>query len=268
MKRKAFVAGQFYPGSRERLRETIAGFAVPDGVRKKAIAVVSPHAGYVYSGPVAGAVFSTTVLPAVFVILGPGHREIDSLFAIQARGSWQTPLGESPIEADLASRIIAGCPLVEENEEAHLGEHSLEVQLPFIQYFREDAAIVPICVSHEAGYGELETLGRALADAVRGFGRETLVVASTDMSHYVSQKTAEKKDMLAVRKVLDLDPAGLFETVTAERITMCGFQPTTAALVAALGLGASGAELVRYQTSGDTSGDYAQVVGYAGIRIF
>jgi len=268
MKRKAFVAGQFYPGSRERLREMIAGMTSPAGVPKKAIAVVSPHAGYVYSGPVAGAVFSTTVLPATFIILGPSHREIGSLFAIQTRGSWQTPLGESPIAEGLAARIMAACALVEEDDQAHQGEHSLEVQLPFIQYFREDAAIVPICVSHEASYGDLEMLGQALAQAVRAHGQESLIVASTDMSHYVSQKTAEKKDMLAIRRVLDLDPAGLFETVTKERISMCGYLPTAAALVAAIGLGASGAELVRYQTSGETTGDYAQVVGYAGIRVF
>jgi AmmeMemoRadiSam system protein B len=268
MKRKAFVAGQFYPGSRERLREAIERLAPPAAVRKRAVAIVSPHAGYVYSGPVAGAVFASTPVPAVVVIIGPGHREIGSLFAISSRGSWQTPLGESPVDETLAGGIAAACDLVEENEQAHLWEHSLEVQLPFIQYFREDAAIVPLCVSHEAGYGELEALGRALARAIRDDGREVLIVASTDMSHYVSQKTAEKKDMLAVRKVLDLDPAGLFETVTAERISMCGFQPVAAALVAALGLGATGAELVRYQTSGDASGDYSQVVGYAGIRIF
>jgi len=268
MKRKAYVAGQFYPGSREKLLETIAAMIDPAAARKKAIAVVSPHAGYIYSGPVAGAVFSATMIPAVAVILGPGHREIGSLFAVQARGSWSTPLGDSAIDEALASRLLAACPLAEENEQAHLWEHSLEVQLPFIQYFRADAAIVPICISHEARYDELETLGRALAAAVREHGRETLIVASTDMSHYVSQKTAERKDMRAIRKVLDLDPAGLFETVTSERISMCGFQPTTAALVASLDLGAKDAELVRYGTSGDASGDYSQVVGYAGIRVF
>ena len=268
MKRKAFVAGQFYPGDEERLRRTIVELSGPKGAGKKAIAIVSPHAGYVYSGPVAAAVFSSTIIPGTVVILGPGHKEIGTLFAIQGRGSWLTPLGESPIEADLASRIMKRCALVEEDEQAHLWEHSLEVQLPFIQYHRKDAAIVPICVSHEAGYGELEALGRALAEAIRDSGRETLVVASTDMSHYVSQKTAEKKDMLAIRKVLDLDPAGLYETVVEERISMCGFQPTAAALITAIGLGASGAQLVRYQTSGETTGDYAQVVGYAGIRIF
>ena len=268
MKRRAFVAGQFYPGERERLRETIRELAGPPAARKKAVALVSPHAGYVYSGAVAAAVFSSTLIPGTVIILGPGHREIGSLFAIQGRGSWQTPLGESPIDEKLASGILRRCALVSEDDQAHLGEHSLEVQLPFIQYFREDAAIVPICVSHEAGYGQLEALGRSLAEAVRDHGRETLIVASTDMSHYVSQKTAERKDMLAIRKVLDLDPAGLYDTVTSERISMCGFQPTAAALVAALGLGAVGAELVLYRTSGDVSGDTTQVVGYAGIRIF
>lgn len=267
MIRKPYVAGQFYPGRRNELRETIAGLTLREAAAAKAVAVVSPHAGYIYSGPVAGAVFSSVNVPGTAVILGPAHHEIAPLFAIQTSGSWLTPLGESPIEEALAARIAAGCSFVEEDEEAHLREHSLEVQLPFIQYFRPEAAIVPICVSYEARYDHLEALGRALAGAVRESGRETLIVASTDMSHYVSRKTAEKKDMTAIRKVLDLDPAGLFETVTAERISMCGFQPTAASLVAALALGASKAELVRYATSGDASGDYSQVVGYAGIRI-
>jgi MEMO1 family protein len=267
MKRKAYVAGQFYPGDPAALRETIAALIDPGAERRKALALVSPHAGYVYSGRVAGAVFSSAVLPSTFVILGPAHREIGPLFAIQTTGSWQTPLGESPIDAPLAERIAALCPLAEGDELAHAGEHSLEVQLPFIQYLRAEASIVPICVSSEAGYGELESLGRALAGAIREDGREVLIVASTDMSHYVSQKTAETKDMRAIGRVLDLDPAGLFETVTAERISMCGFQPTTAALIAALGLGAKEARLIRYATSGDASGDFTQVVGYAGIRI-
>jgi AmmeMemoRadiSam system protein B len=267
MKRKAYVAGQFYPGNGARLREVIAGLTAPGRPKQKAIAVVSPHAGYVYSGLVAGEVFATTVMPPVFVILGPAHREIGPLFAIQSRGSWETPLGETPIDGALAALVAAGCPQVVEDERAHAFEHSLEVQLPFIQYFRPDAVIVPICVSAEARFAELEALGRAVAGAVRTDGREILIVASTDMSHYVSRKAAESKDMMAVRKVLDLDPRGLYDTVVAEGITMCGFQPTTAALVAAIGLGASGAELVRYRTSGETSGDYDQVVGYAGLRI-
>jgi len=267
MTRKPYVAGQFYPAGREALRETLAGMVDPAAAKTKAIALVSPHAGYVYSGPVAGAVFSSAEIPGVAVILGPAHREIGPLFAIQAGGRWLTPLGESPVDEALAARIAAACPLVEDDARAHLLEHSLEVQLPFIQYLRGDISIVPVLVSHLAGYAELETLGRAVAESIRADGRETLIVASTDMSHYVSQRTAEKKDMTAVRKVLDLDPAGLVETVASEGISMCGFQPTAAALVASLGLGAVKAELIRYATSGEASGNYAQVVGYAGIRI-
>jgi AmmeMemoRadiSam system protein B len=267
MKRKPFVAGQFYPGDRDSLLEMIGRMTDPKAAKAKAVAVVVPHAGYVYSGPVAGAVFSSVEVPPTVVILGPGHRDIGSLFAVQKRGSWLTPLGEAAIDEELASLTLEKCRLAEEDERAHLGEHSLEVELPFIQYFQKQVSIVPICVSYEAEYEGLESLGCGLAEAVRASGKPVLMVASTDMSHYVSQKTAERMDSLAIRKILDLDPRGLFDTVRGERISMCGFQPTAAVLVAAGKLGAARAELIRYQTSGDTTGDYSQVVGYAGIRI-
>jgi AmmeMemoRadiSam system protein B len=267
MKRKACVAGQFYPGSQASLLETIRRMTDPQAEKSKAVAVVAPHAGYEYSGPVAGAVFSSVEIPRTVVILGPAHREIGTLFAIQKDGSWVTPLGEAAVREDLAALIMKHSRLVEEDERAHLWEHSLEVELPFIQYFQAQAALVPICVSTEAEYGDLESLGLGLAAAVRAFGRPVLIVASTDMSHYVSQKTAEKMDSLAIRKILDLDPRGLYDTVRSEGITMCGFQPTAAAIVAAKELGATGAELVKYQTSGDRTGDFSQVVGYAGIRV-
>ncbi|HVP91436.1 MAG TPA: AmmeMemoRadiSam system protein B [Terriglobales bacterium] len=267
MKRRPYVAGSFYPGGRAALLETLGSMTDRAAVKKKALAVVVPHAGYVYSGPVAGAVFSSVEVPRTAVILGPAHKEIGSLLAVQREGSWQTPLGESPVESGLADLILEKSPLASNDARSHLGEHSLEVELPFLQYFEPDVAIVPVCVSHEAAYDELEAFGRALADAVRAFGRDVLIVASTDMSHYVSQKTAEAQDALAIRKVLELDAPGLFKTVRDKRITMCGFQPTTAAIVAAVRLGASRAELVSYQTSGERTGDYSQVVGYAGIRI-
>ncbi len=267
MKRKAFVAGQFYPGGRASLLEVLDRMTDPKAERKKALAVVAPHAGYEYSGPVAGAVFSSVEVPPTVVILGPAHREIGTLFAIQKTGSWLTPLGESPVREELASLIMERTSLVEEDERAHLWEHSLEVELPFIQYFQAQAALVPICVSYESEYADLDALGRSLAAAIRAFSRPVLVVASTDMSHYVSQKTAEKMDALAVRKILDLDPRGLYDTVRDEGISMCGFQPTAAALVAAKDMGATGAELVKYQTSGERTGDFSQVVGYAGIRV-
>jgi hypothetical protein len=267
MKRKPCVAGTFYPGQKDNLLDTLGRLTDPKAEKKRAVAVVAPHAGYEYSGPVAGAVFSSVEVPRTVVVLGPGHREIGSLFAIQKEGSWLTPLGETPIEADLAALIMGHCRLVTEDDRAHLGEHSLEVELPFIQYFEKKAALVPICVSYEAEYDDLESLGRGLAAAVRAYGRPVLIVSSSDMSHYVSQKTAEKKDSLAIRKILDLDARGLFDTVRGEGISMCGYQPTTSAIVASRELGAAEAELIKYQTSGETTGDFAQVVGYAGIRI-
>lgn len=267
MKRKPYVAGSFYPGGRAALLETIGSMTDRGAAKRKAVAVVVPHAGYEYSGPVAGAVFSSVEVPGTAVILGPAHREIGSLLAVQREGSWQTPLGESAVESGLADLILERSPLASDDARSHLGEHSLEVELPFLQYFKPEVAIVPVSVSYEAAYDELEAFGLALADAVRAFGREVLIVASTDMSHYVSQKTAESQDALAIRKVLELDARGLFETVRDRRITMCGFQPTAAAIVAAVGLGAARAELVRYQTSGERTGDYSQVVGYAGIMI-
>jgi AmmeMemoRadiSam system protein B len=267
VKRKPAVAGYFYPGQREELSGMIEGMTESKKKRVKAICVISPHAGFVYSGPVAGAVFSAVILPDTFVILGPSHRGISSRFAIMKEGLWETPLGDVPLEPQLANLIMNNSPLIVEDERAHSEEHSLEVQLPFIQHFKKEFSIVPLCLSYDVAYEELEELGKAISQGIQDFEREVLIVASTDMSHYVSQKTAEKKDFLAIDKVLKLDPKGLYDTVQKEDISMCGFQPTTSALIASKELGARKAELIKYQTSGDTSGDYSQVVGYAGISI-
>ena len=267
MRRKPAVAGYFYPGQREELSGMIEGMIDAEMKRERAICVVSPHAGFVYSGPVAGAVFSAVILPDTFVILGPSHRGISSRFAIMKEGVWETPLGDIPLESQLATLIMKNSSLVVEDKKAHSEEHSLEVQLPFIQYFKKEFSIVPICLSYDVSYEELGELAKAISQGIQDFEREVLIVASTDMSHYVSQKTAEKKDFLAIDKVLKLDPKGLHDIVQKEDISMCGFQPTTSALIASKELGARKAELIKYQTSGDTSGDYSQVVGYAGIRI-
>jgi AmmeMemoRadiSam system protein B len=229
--------------------------------------VVSPHAGFSYSGYVAGAVFSSVVLPEHFLILGPSHRGQRSVFGIMTEGSWETPLGEVPIDAALAEALLRSSPLIKEEEAAHGEEHSLEVQLPFLQYLRSGFSFVPLSVSPAADFGALEELGNALAAAIRRAKKDVLVVASTDMSHYVSQETARKKDFLAIERIQALDARGLYDVVQAQAISMCGFQPTTAAILAAKELGARRADLVRYMTSGETSGDYLQVVGYAGLRL-
>jgi AmmeMemoRadiSam system protein B len=267
MRRKAAVAGYFYPGSGHALRAMIERMVDPHVPKQRAISVISPHAGFEYSGPVAGAVFSSVELPETFVILGPSHRGIRSKFGIMAEGSWETPLGNVPIETHLAASLKESLALIADDLLGHAQEHSLEVQVPFIQYFKESFSLVPICISPHVSFKELEDLGRAIASAIQKFSRDVLIVASTDMSHYVSQEEAREKDFLAINRVLALDAKGLHDTVRKEDISMCGFQPTTAAIIAAKELGASRAELIKYQTSGDRTGNYREVVGYAGIRI-
>ena len=182
-------------------------------------------------------------------------------------GIWETPLGDVAVNTKLADLIMERSETVKENANSHSQEHSLEVQVPFIQYLKEKISFVPISIAHFAAYDDLVELGKVVGEAIRQFGQEVLVVASTDMSHYVSQEAAKEKDFMAIEKILDLDARGLFEIVERENISMCGFQPVISTIVAAKELNAKKAELIKYQTSGDVSGDYSRVVGYAGIRI-
>ena len=267
MKRKPAVSGYFYPGRKEDLRKMIKRMVEPEVEKEKAICVVSPHAGFEYSGPVAGAVFSSVQLPDKFIILGPSHRAIQSRVAIMKEGVWETPLGHAQVESRLAELIMNHSQLVTEDEKAHLNEHSLEVQLPFIQYFKKNVSIVPVCISYYVSFEDLEELGKAISLGIKDLKEDVMIVASTDMSHYVEQKVAKKKDFLAIDKILQLDAKGLYDIVQLEDISMCGYQPTTSALIASKELGAQRATLIKYQTSGDTTGNYHEVVGYAGIRI-
>ena len=267
MRRKPSVAGYFYPHNSGALRNMIKEMVDTHADKKKAISVISPHAGYVYSGEVAGCVFSSIILPKSYIILGPNHQDVSTSMSIMKKGVWETPLGDASIDATLADLIIRRSDILKESAKNHAQEHSLEVQVPFIQYLKGEISFVPISIAHFATYEELEELGMALAGAIREYGQEVLIVASTDMSHYVSQEEAKEKDFLAIEKILDLDASGLFDVVKTENISMCGFQPTTATIIASKELTAKKAELIKYQTSGDVSGDYLKVVGYAGIRI-
>ncbi|MGD9346714.1 MAG: AmmeMemoRadiSam system protein B, partial [Candidatus Aminicenantes bacterium] len=201
MKRKPAVSGYFYPEREDSLKSILDRMIDPEPKKRKAISVIVPHAGYEYSGPVAGAVFSSVNIPKSVVILGPNHRHVRSRFAIMKEGSWQTPLGEVPIDPRLAEAITSRSELVNDDSDAHEHEHSLEVQLPFIQYFRDDISIVPITIAYQTSYEELEELGHAISGAIRAQDEDVLIVASTDMSHYVSQKEAEIKDSLAIDEI-------------------------------------------------------------------
>ena len=267
MKRKPSVAGYFYPSNPKKLHDMIERLVDSKAEAKKGICIISPHAGYEYSGRVAGRLFASVQLPEKFIIIGPNHRDVSTNLALMKTGTWETPLGNVPIDTSLAESLMKQTDLIVEDDRSHQKEHSLEVQIPFIQYFKKNISIVPISIAYYTPYEELEELGKAVSQAIRKSGQEVLIVASTDMSHYVSQDEARKKDFLAIEKILQLDAKGLYEIVKRERITMCGFQPTTAGIIASKDLNAKKAELIHYQTSGDVSGNFSEVVGYAGIRI-
>ena len=267
MLRSAVVAGQFYPGQKKSLFDAVDSLVASTVPEQPAIALMSPHAGYVYSGAVAGRTFSGVKIPDEVIILGPNHHGRGHMAAVCAIGEWETPLGRTKVSVELAKRVLAECPMTAEDSVAHYPEHSLEVQLPFLQFRAPHASIVPICISRMP-LEMLLQLGDGLARAILSSGSKPLIVASTDMTHYESGEIARKKDFLALEKVLALDPEGLYDVVQEHRISMCGVLPTVVMLQAALALGAKNAELIAYSNSGDVTGDQSDVVGYAGVRIF
>ena len=266
MSRPPAVAGQFYPGTAVGLSRAVAELTRDVEEKLPAIAVVSPHAGYVYSGPVAGEVFSSVRVPAKIVVFCPNHTGYGEEAAILSHGSWRMPWGDVPVEADLARRLKEACPLLQEDATAHAHEHSLEVQLPFLHRFRPDFRFVPVALGR-LSLADCRALGDAVAAVVAADPERPLLVASSDMTHYEPDEVARKKDRMAIDRMLALDPEGLYKTVRSERITMCGVIPATVVLFAAIRLGAKKALLLKYATSGDVSRDYDQVVGYAGLAV-
>ena len=258
------VAGRFYPGSKQALLAELGRYVSAESEPRRAFGLMAPHAGYMYSGPVAGAVYAAAEIPGRLVILCPNHTGHGRGLAMMGEGAWHTPLGDVPIDAPLAAELSARLPELEADEFAHRFEHSLEVQLPFLQYRRESFEFVPICI----GTSRLETLlrlGDALAGAVEAAGEPVLLVASSDMTHYEPARQASRKDHLAIRCLEALDPEGLARTVREEEISMCGWAPAVAVARACRKLGATRGELVRYASSGDVTGDMGSVVGYAGM---
>lgn len=263
--REPAVAGRFYPAKPERLRADIESY-LSGSKKTPAIACMVPHAGYMYSGQVAGAVFSRLEIPARCIVLGPNHTGRGHPLAILKEGTWRTPLGEIPIDSELAENLIREFPAFSEDSTAHRFEHSVEVEVPILQVCRPDVKFVPIAI----GTGQLvllEKLGQALAEVLKKGKEPALIVASSDMNHYEDDATTRVKDRKAIEKILALDAAGLYETVMNESISMCGFGPAIIMLTAARRLGAQQAELVQYATSADVSGDHKVTVGYAGIII-
>lgn len=264
MKRSPAVAGQFYYGTASKLNQQVEDFIDKNAKKEKVIGLVSPHAGLIYSGHVAGAVYSSIEFPETFVLIGPNHTGIGPQISLMAKGEWEIPTGTFLIDDKISHKISVNIPLVTKDIQAHMFEHSLEVQLPFIGYFSREAKIVPILIL-SATVGECRILGEGIAKAVRGSDYPVVIAASSDMSHYVPDSIARNKDEKAIQKILSLDPEGLYEIILKERISMCGYLPVVSMIFAAKALGAQSARLVKYSTSAEISGDYDHVVGYAGI---
>ena len=269
------VAGRFYPGRADELLRDVREYTSPVGIpvgtgRIAAIGCVAPHAGYIYSGGVAGAVYARLEIPKRCVILCPNHTGKGRPLSIMANTTWQTPLGEVAADAEMGARLLRRFPGLEEDSAAHRGEHAIEVQLPFLQARQPELHIVPIAVG-TSDFDVLRGLGEALADVIAGWEEarqeKVLIVASSDMNHYESDAITRVKDHKAIERVLAMDAHGLWEVVMNEDISMCGFGPTIVMLTAAKLLGATAATLVKYATSGEVSGDYESVVGYAGIIV-
>lgn len=267
MSRKPAVAGQFYPQIEATLNKMLSKLVDVNAEKQEIKGVIMPHAGYVYSGYVAGATISKVDIKKTVVILGTNHTGAGEPFSIMTKGSWTTPLGEVKIDVEIAESILKESSFLKEDSLSHLNEHSIEVELPFLQYLRKDVKIVPIVISN-SGINELRTLGREIADGFKKIGRTALFMASTDFTHYESKESAEGKDRLAIDAILALDEERLLSTVQKNRISMCGVAPTCALISICKNLNAKKAGLVKYQTSGDITGDYSSVVGYAGLVIW
>jgi len=261
------VAGSFYEASPERLRAQVqACFAVnpKTATKERFIGAVVPHAGLMYSGHVAAAFYGLAELPKRFIILCPNHTGIGHFAAINREGEWRTPLGAVPVDAALADALLSKTNLLGDDWKAHAREHSLEVQLPFLQQLVGNFTFVPICLAAPR-YAFCEEIGNAIADVVQN--EPIGILASSDLNHYENQEVTLSKDQRAIDQVLALDPDSLWRVVDEEDISMCGFIPTTTMLIAARKLGARNARLIKHATSGDINHDYSHVVGYAAILI-
>jgi MEMO1 family protein len=266
MLRLPAVAGQFYPANPQELANLVRRFTQqnPQKNRARAKACLVPHAGYVYSGSVAGAVLAGIEIPQKVIVLGVRHFPRGENAAILSDGSWRTPLKDAPIDAELAGRCIKECTLLKEDAVAHAQEHSLEVQLPFLQILAPEFQFVPIALG-AIRFEELQRIGEAIARVISSSQEEVLLLTTSDLNHYEDDRTTRKKDAMAIAQLETMNPQGLYEACRTESISMCGLGPAVAMLFALRTLGATRAETVQYATSAAVSGDYRRVVGYAGM---
>jgi len=266
--REPSVAGYFYPETKEKLLKAIESFIPVRPLKEKHISAVCPHAGYVFSGATAGKVYSEIDMPGSVILLGPNHTGYGEPYAVESSDSWVTPLGKIDMDRDLSEKLVKRSRYLEPDCVAHANEHSLEVQVPFIQFLNPVSRIVPIALSGYVDNPAWGEIGESIADIVREEkGKDVMIIASSDMTHYESEETARENDSYAIEAILALDEDLLIERIAEKNISMCGYGPVITAIIASKELGAKEGRLIDYTTSGRVNRDYSQVVGYAGITI-
>jgi MEMO1 family protein len=265
-KRQPAVAGRFYSAERMALVQEVETHIDRNAKISRVLGIMAPHAGFIYSGDVAGSVYSRIDIPDTVVLIGPNHTGHGEEVAVMTEGTWSMPMGDICIDQELANAICEETVIATQDFSAHQLEHSLENQLPFLQYFKNNFKIVPICIKR-LKFSSCKELSEGIVRALKRFDKPVLLVASSDMTHYESHNKATIKDRKAIACIENLDPYGLFETVQSDKITMCGINPVTVMMLCSEKLGAREAELVKYMTSGEVSGDMEKVVGYAGMII-
>ncbi len=264
MIRPPAVAGSFYPENVDELNSQLDSFLISQKQYPKAKGMIVPHAGYVYSGAVAGEVISSTKIPRDVILIGPNHHGLGPDMSVSGADSWSIPLGHVPVEQSLRHRLINEIPHLRIDDQAHKHEHSLEIMLPLLLRSQPDLHIVPIALGH-LSLAECLELGSAIARIIKNHDKEVLLLASTDMNHFSEATTSQKLDSLAIDAMIEYDPQRLYRVVRENQISMCGVLPTITVMQAASDLGASHCGLIRYAHSGQVNGDNSRVVGYAGL---
>lgn len=265
MVRQPAVAGEFYEGSAETLKQQVEECLDRGVAKQDVLGCVCPHAGYMFSGGVAGAVLSSINIPKRVLILSFSHRGAGARYAVWPKGPWRTPLGDVPVDECTTTKLLEDTKTLVADPEPFMYEHSGEVMLPFLQVLRPDVEVVMVSVYPASPIEDLQAIGAEIASTIGAAKTPVLVLASSDMTHHAPARHAQKMDGLAIDRMLALDEGGLLRVVMQNDISMCGVCPVVAAIACVKKLGAKTGRLVRYATSGDVTGDRSSVVGYAGV---
>lgn len=275
------VAGAFYEATREKLvgrikwcfTHNLGPGRIPEVStirRKESIGFIVPHAGYMYSGPVAAHAYYRIAVegkPDVFVIVGPNHTGIGTAVSVYDKGIWVTPMGEVKIDSEFAAELLRNSNYLDVNYAAHTYEHSIEVQLPFLQHLFEYFTFVPIVMSYQVPE-VAKDLANAIVNASRKLGKDVVVLASSDLTHYEPHEVAYAKDAEVLKAIISLKPEDVYDIVITKDVSMCGVGPVLTLLYVAILSGGKSGEVLKYATSGDVTGDLEAVVGYASVRIY